>query len=444
MRWLLPLALAACSSPAPKPSCAPADQCRASCSFGPGAPPAWTLADQKRLGAQIPIDHFILVMQENRTFDHYFSSLTVPGQDVDGAAPTATNPDPTTPGATIARFHQTTYCFDNPAEEWNQVHREVDGGAMDGFTAQNAEPNDPTGSRAMGYYDESDLPYYYALARAFATSDRHFASVQANSWTNRAFYMAGTSYGIVSNVLPDQKDATGAIYPNLFTRMNDAKVTWKLYAQDFPSIGILDETYVKNIAHIETYQQFFDDAAAGQLPQVAFVEHSDMKGGASPDEDPPADMQVGQAAVASIVSAVTSSPQWPHAALVLTFDEQGGFYDHVPPQPACVPDDIPPDLQPTDVQAAYDQTGLRIPLLVVSPYAKRGYVSHVVTEHTSILRLIAARFGLPALTMRDANALPPFDLFDFDHPDVTVPDLPAATIDPVQQQACAQKYPPKN
>src|SRR5512140_1684996 len=103
-----------------------------------------------------------------------------------------------------------------------------------------------------------------------------------------------------------------------------------------------------------------------------------MKGGASGDEDPPSDPQVGQSLVANIVSAVTSSPQWPHSALVITYDEQGGFYDHVPPQPACVPDDLPPDLSPTDVPGQYDQTGLRVPLIVVSPYAKRGYVSHVV------------------------------------------------------------------
>jgi phospholipase C len=442
--WLL--ALAACSSPSPQPSCKPAADCRAACSFGAGDSPAATLADQP-VGTKIPIDHFILVMQENRTFDHYFSSLTVPGQTVDGAAPDATNPDPTNPGGTVSRFHQTEYCFDNPAEEWNHVHREIDGGKMDGFTSENAatDPtNDPTGARSMGYYDETDLNYYYALARAFASSDRHFSSAQANSWTNRSFYMAGTAYGITSNVFPPQKDAAGAVLPNLFTRMNDAHVTWKMYAQDFPTIGILDETYAKNIAHVETYQQFFDDAAAGALPDVAFVEHSDMKGGLSPDEDPPADIQVGQAAVASIVTAVTTSPLWPHAALVISFDEQGGLYDHVPPQPACVPDDIAPDLQPGDVQGAYDQTGLRIPLLVVSPYAKRGYVSHVVTEHTSILRFVAARFGLPALTHRDANAVPPFDLFDFGNPDLTVPDLPVPALDTTKRDACAQKYPAKN
>ena len=399
-----------------------------------------TLADYPQ---KIPIDHVVLVMQENRTFDHYFSSLTVPGQTVDGAAPDATNPDPTKPGGTIARFHQTAYCFDNPAETWDEVHREVDNGQMDGFTAQNANANDPTGARALGYYDETDLPFYYALARAFASSDRHFASVQANSWTNRSFYMAGTAYGITSNVFPPQKDAMGAILPNLFTRLDDAHVTWNMYAQDFPTIGILDETYAKNIAHVQAFQQFFDDAAAGNLASVTFVEGSDMKGGLSPDEDPPADMQVGEAMVASVVNAVMSSPEWPSTALFITFDEQGGFYDHVPPQPACIPDDTPPDLQPTDVAGAYDATGLRVPLFVVSPYAKRGYVSHVVTEHTSILRFVEVRFGLPALTHRDANAVPPYDLFDFDHPDASVPQLPDATVDAAQMAACAQKYPSK-
>jgi phospholipase C len=440
--WRLggPLLFASACSSSPQPSCKPAADCRAACSFGTGDRAAATLADFPR---KIPIDHFVLVMQENRTFDHYFSSLTVAGQTVDGAAPGATNPDPTMPGATISRFHQTAYCFDNPAESWNEVHREVDGGAMDGFTAQNAEPNDPTGRRALGYYDETDLAYYYALARAFASSDRHFASVQANSWTNRSFYMAGTAYGITSNVFPPQKDAAGALLPNLFSRLNDAHVTWNMYAQDFPTIGILDETYAKNIGHVQTFQQFFDDAAAGQLASVSFVEGSDMKGGLSPDEDPPADMQVGMAMVADIVTAVTSSPQWPSTALVITYDEQGGFYDHVPPQPACAPDDTPPAIDPGGAPGAYDQTGLRVPLIAVSPFAKRGYVSHDVTEHTSILRLVEARFDLPALTHRDANAVPPFDLFDFDHPDPTVPPLPPATIDPTQQAACAQKYPAK-
>jgi phospholipase C len=445
VRTLCSLALVACSSSPtePPPSCLDApDSCRASCGYGSGDRPDATLADA--FPAHIPVEHLILVMQENRTFDHYFSSLTVPGQTVDGAPATASNPNPTKPGAAIARFHQTAFCFDNPAESWDEVHREVNGGAMDGFTVEaglESPVNDPTGSRVMGYYDETDLPFYYALARSFAISDRHFASVLANSWTNRLFYMAGTSYGVTSNVMPDQEDADGTVYPNLFTRLNDAGVTWNFYVQDFPTLAILGETWAKNISHVQPFEQFFTDAAAGQLASVTFVEGTDMMGGVSPDEDPPADYQVGQAMVARIVASTMTSPHWPDAALFLTYDEQGGFYDHVPPPAACVPDDIPPQIDAGGVVAAYDSYGLRVPLMVISPYAKRGYVSHQVTDHTSILRFVSAKFGLPALTHRDANAVPPFDMFDFDHQDLTVPQLPDATIDTAARDMCASKYP---
>jgi len=436
------VALAACSSDA-KPSCAgdPAI-CRATCGYGSGDLATATLADVTP--RTIPIDHVVLVMQENRTFDHYFSSLVVPGQTVDGAAPDATNPDPTHPGATLSRFHQTSLCFDNPAESWDDIHREVDGGKMDGFTVEAGREDpidDPSGARAIGYYDETDLPYYYALARAFAISDRHFASVQTNSWTNRLFYMAGTSYGVTSNVVPPQKDDAGNIYPNVFTRLDDAHVTWGFYVQDLPTLEILTETWAPRISHVQPFDQFFADAAAGTLPAVTFVEGSDLQGGASPDEDPPADIEVGQAMVASIVDAVMHSPHWPHAAMFLTYDEQGGLYDHVPPPPACPPDDFAPMLEAGGFQAAYDELGLRVPMFAISPYAKRGYVSHATTDHTSILRFVEATFALPALTHRDANAVPPFDMFDFDHPDPSVPALPAATIDQAKLDACKAKYP---
>jgi phospholipase C len=294
----------------------------------------------------------------------------------------------------------------------------------------------------MGYYDETDLPYYYALARAFAISDRHFSSVQANSWTNRLFYMAGTSYGVTSNVIPLQRDARGKIYPNLFTRLDDAGVTWAFYVQDLPSLAILAVTYSMDDAHVLPFDQFATDAAAGNLPQVTFVEGSDLQGGASPDEDPPGDIEVGQQMVAGIVDAVMSSPLWPHTVMFLSYDEQGGFYDHVPPPAACAPDDTPPMIGSDGVQAAYDELGLRIPLFVISPYARRGYVSHETTDHTSILRFIEALFHLPALTHRDANAVPPFDMFDFDHPDTSVPTLPVPTVDQAKLSACMMKYPP--
>jgi phospholipase C len=218
-------------------------------------------------------------------------------------------------------------------------------------------------------------------------------------------------------------------------------VTWKFYAQDLPTLAILYATLQRSSAHIAPYAQFATDAAAGTLPQVSFVEGTALDGGVTADEDPPADMQFGQQMVSQIVSAVTSSPLWPHSAVFFSYDEQGGFYDHVPPQPACIPDDIPPTLGPGDVDAAFDETGLRVPLIVISPYAKRGYVSHVVTEHTSITRFIEARFGLPALTHRDANAVPPFDMFDFGHPDLSVPAMPDAVIDQVKGSACMAQFP---
>jgi phospholipase C len=448
MRWVaIALSLLAACGDNQRPDCgdAPAT-CRASCAYGAGDRPSLTLRDQP-IGSAIPIDHVVLVMQENRTFDHYFSTLTIPGQDIDVAPPDVTNPDPQHPGQTIRRFHQTQYCFDNPGESWDEVHREIDGGALDAFTTVNAEndpQNDPSGTRAMGYYDETDIPYYYALARAWALSDRHFSSVQANTWPNRMFYMAATAYGIITDEfapMSTQVDANGNLTPNLFTRMNDAHVTWKFYAQDLPTLAILYATLQRSSAHIAPYAQFATDAAAGTLPQVSFVEGTALDGGVTADEDPPADMQFGQQMVSQIVSAVTSSPLWPHSAVFFSYDEQGGFYDHVPPQPACIPDDIPPTLGPGDVDAAFDETGLRVPLIVISPYAKRGYVSHVVTEHTSITRFIEARFGLPALTHRDANAVPPFDMFDFGHPDLSVPAMPDAVIDQVKGSACMAQFP---
>jgi phospholipase C len=445
MRWVLLAIVAIGCGDNDRPDCGDAPTtCRTSCSYGAGDRANLTLRDYP-IGTDIPIDHVILVMQENRTFDHYFSELTVPGQTVDGASPTQTNPDPLNPGQTISRFHQPTYCFDDPAESWDEVHRELDGGALDAFTTVNAENDpagDPSGARTLGYYDESDLPYYYALARAFATSDRHFSSALANTWTNRLYYMAGTSFGVTSNVFPpNQEDANGNLAPNLFTRLNDAHVTWAFYVQDLPTLAILYATWSKNSVHVLPYAQFFTDAAAGALPAVTFVEGTDMAGGASPDEDPPGDMQLGQAMVAQIVAAVTASPHWPHAALFLSYDEQGGLYDHVVPPSACVPDDIAPSLFAGDVDAQFDQYGLRVPLIVVSPYAKRGYVSHVATDHTSLLRFVEARFGLPALTHRDANAIPPYDLFDFSAPDLGVPALPDAVVDPTQAAACAAQYP---
>jgi phospholipase C len=132
-----------------------------------------------------------------------------------------------------------------------------------------------------------------------------------------------------------------------------------------------------------------------------------------------------------------TSPNWRSSALFLTYDEHGGFYDHVAPPPAPVPDNIPPNLKPGETPGAFDRYGFRVPAVVVSPFSKRHYVSHVVDDHTSILRFIELRFGLPALSNRDVNADPMFDMFDFSRPHfVSPPTLPTAVVDPVQLAAC--------
>ena len=131
-----------------------------------------------------------------------------------------------------------------------------------------------------------------------------------------------------------------------------------------------------------------------------------------------------------------ASPNWPRAALFLVYDEHGGYYDHVPPPPACVPDDIAPQLGPGDTAAAFDRYGVRVPFVVVSPYARRHFVSHLVHDHTAILRFIETRFDLPALTRRDANADPLLEFFDFRHARVHPPHLPPAPVDPARAAEC--------
>src|SRR5262249_5572635 len=186
-------------------------------------------------------------------------------------------------------------------------------------------------------------------------------------------------------------------------------------------------------AHVVPTAQYFAAGAAGTLPAVAFI---DARGfgtlNQESDEHPPANVQVGEKFVADVVQALMASPSWPRAALFLVYDEHGGYYDHVPPPPACVPDDIAPQLGPGDTSAAFDRYGVRVPFVVVSPYARRHFVSHLVHDHTAILRFIETRFDLPALTRRDANANPLLEFFDFRHAHIHPPQLPPARVDPAR------------
>ena len=168
------------------------------------------------------------------------------------------------------------------------------------------------------------------------------------------------------------------------------------------------------------------------------------------DEHPPGDIQAGEQFASTIIRALMNSSQWKDSVLFHVYDEHGGTYDHVAPPDACPPDELAPMLSGNDDPSfavdsrgnklGFDKLGFRVPVIVVSPYAKRHYVSHKTYDHTSITRFIEAKFKLPALTNRDANANPMFDFFDFGHPNTTVPQLAEAQIDPTALDACLKLF----
>jgi phospholipase C len=348
----------------------------------------------------------------------------------------ASNPAPS--GAPIPWHHEPAYCVADTDHGWVAGHEQWNDGRNDGFATTNANDADPTGQRAMGYYDQSDIPFYYDLFSTFAMSDRYFCAVLGSTYPNRFYLAAGTSFGIVNTKITNLAPPG---VPNVYRLLNDRGITWKSYAAVLPSMFLFPDFAMTQSDHVFPVEQFARDAADGTLPQVSFVEAGFAESAAvETDEHPPADMQLGQHFVWQQVTALTKSPLWPSSALFLTYDEHGGLYDHVPPPPACAPDDTPPQLDPE--LGGFDRLGFRVPFLVVSPWARRHYVSHVVASHTSILRFLELKFGLPAMTRRDANAGALLDLFDFDSPPrLDVPDFAEPDIDQARLEACRAAFP---
>jgi phospholipase C len=250
----------------------------------------------------------------------------------------------------------------------------------------------------MGWYDRRDLPIYYGLHSTFATSDRYFSSVLSQTFPNRFYLLAGTSFGHIRNDLPPPD---GFTQKTIFEELDAAGITWKVYYSQIPFAA--EFAYVRDHAagHLFPISQYYADAATGDLPQVSYVDPiflgpADVEN----DEHPPSNVQVGERFASDVMTALFHSPNWSSSALFMTYDENGGFYDHVAPPPAPVPDGIPPMLEAGDVPGAFDRYGFRVPAVVVSPYSRPHFVPHVVDDHTSILKFIETRFGLPALTNR--------------------------------------------
>jgi phospholipase C len=414
---------------------------RQACAFKAGTMPGLSQAKDAPLGSDIPIDTVVILMMENRSFDHLLQTLPAHGQpDAEVAPAGATNPD-VDGGAPVPQYHLSALCFDDTNHGWSDVHGEWDDGKMDGFVEFNQYNNGVPayGKRAMGYYDDGDLPWLYATASTFALADHNFSSVLGPTFPNREYLYAATSFGHIGNDIFENE------VPTIMQALTAAKVDWRVYYESLPGPAIFLGTFSMYLQQTALLTAFYNDAAAGMLGQVNFVD-ANLKDNAwwsRDDFHPPGDVQIGEKLMHDVVDAVMKSPQWPHAAVILTFDEHGGTYDHVAPPPACAPDGIAPITNPgDDAPGDFKTYGVRVPLIVVSPYARPKFVSHTVYDHTSILRFIESRFNVPALTARDANADPLSDLFDFSKPSfATPPSLPAAPVDPAKEADCVALYP---
>jgi len=375
----------------------------------------------------------------------------------------------------VTSYPLITQCIENPSPSWNEAHVDWDynddvgllPAALNGFVwsaghdARDQVPgfNDVDGIRAMGYNDGSDLNYYYFMASNFAISDRWFSPVMTRTQPNREYLVAGTSQGYIYPLGTDAKDTALLTAPTIFQALQTAGITWKIYVDPegsactgppYDPACLLTLSYIQNFAwgqtiptqyplNIAPISQYFTDVANGTLPQVAQIEPATDAGF---DEHPsnsdaePNDIQWGANYVSSVINALMTSTSWVDSAFILTYDESGGLYDHVSPQPAVSPDGIKPvDFLPEDICTVttgptcdFVYTGYRVPLVVVSPYAIKNYVSHSVADTTAILKLIETRFNLPALTNRDAAQIDMTEFFDFTNPAWTIPPSPPVQI----------------
>jgi phospholipase C len=369
-----------------------------------------------------PIEHIVVVVMENRSFDHYLGWMANEPKfgSVAGEQAGLSYPDDTGVMHATHRLTERQGCgFNDPDHSYNGGRTQLNCGAVDGFRKGD---NDDF---ALGYYLREDLPFYGGsqskpgLVDVATTFDNWFCSILSQTYPNRYYTHAART---------DRLDNTMAstTLPTIWDSLEAAGVPAAYYFSDLPFLALWGEKYIPISRHMET---FFAQAASGTLPQFSYLDPfflGEDQGGSN-DDHPHADIWRGQAFLSQVAQAVVNSPLWPKTALIVTYDEWGGFFDHV--VPPRFPDDTDfSECTPYSGSGDFDhgQAGFRVPSFVLSPFARRGAVNSTLFEHTAMLKLVEWRFGLQPLSLRDKKSNNIADVLNFDPAaaDLSIPDLP--------------------
>jgi phospholipase C len=366
----------------------------------------------------MPIDHFVVLMMENRSFDHYFGWVA----EADGIQAQSYT-DPT--GQSVPTRHFSTLgsggmeykgCgHPDPGHGWDSGRAQL----LGGFLADGSG-NDEF---ALTYFNGGDLGFIHEAARNYTLYDRFFCSLLASTWPNRYYKWSAQSGGLKNNDPP--AGTLGNQWETIFDRGLAHGLSARYYASDLPFSAVWGP---RGATWTNPITRYYADCAAGTLPNIAFVDPPFRDGGGgdglSADEHPLGDVRLGQAFMADVVNAFVKSPNYRRGALFVLYDEWGGFFDHV------TPPHVADDRASADLYEDFGQMGFRTPALAVSPYARgpkkrSGFrVDHGLYGHESVLKLISYRFGLGDLTLRMAQARNIGLSFDWQHADFDVPALP--------------------
>jgi phospholipase C len=354
------------------------------------------------------IENIVLVMMENRSFDHVFGARSlVEGLPGDGLVAGLSNPDPD--GTPIAPFVVEQFCPPDPPHGWDASRVALADGTNTGFVQACFDKYDDVESarQVMGYQLREHQPVSWALADGYCLCDRWFSSVCGPTWPNRMYFHGAQSQGMTSNDLPD-----GGFYtmPAIWDRLDEAGVAWAYYYSSLPYISLFQRFNRRD--ELQRLDAFFEAARTGTLPPVCMIEPAFGVN----DDHPPAHPSLGQVFLASVYEALAQSPQWEKMLIVFTYDEAGGFFDHVPPGKAA--DDRAAD--------GFDQLGFRVPAIVAGPWVRPG-ISSVELDHTSAIAHVERMFGLDPLTARDAAANDLSSMIDADRLAANDP-LPPAIV----------------